>query len=46
MIDIYGAYENFIHGKSPMATIKLALYVNLFLTAASPQTGLLQHGNK
>ena len=46
MTDINGVYENLSYRKSPMANIKLALYVSLFLTAGSPQTGLLQHGNK
>lgn len=42
MTDSSGVYENLINRKSPMAILKLALYVNFFHTAVSPQMGLLQ----
>lgn len=45
MTCIKGVYENLIYRKSPMADVKLALYVNLFLTAVSSQNELLQDGN-
>ena len=36
MTDIKGVYENLIYRKSPMANIKLALYVNLFPNCSQP----------
>ena len=45
MTDIKGVYENLITRKSPMANIKLALYVNLFLDCSQPGNRAAAGGN-
>jgi len=45
MTYIKGIYENLIYSKSPMANIKLAPYVNLFLDCSQPVNRAAAGGN-